>query len=182
MVAHVKIERAARGRGLPDHEARLEIAGQSYGPGLPRWQGEPLAGPLLIYPEQIDIESDAALRDTLLLARGVEISDVFHGADGVYAGPDEPYLFGRIRVNGPDPDHRSYRSFGSFKDPDGNGWLLQEITSRLPGRVAGNTTYASAADLAQALRRAATAHGQHEAQRDAFYFPLAPAKRGRGQG
>ena len=59
-------------RGLPDHEARLEIAGQSYAPGLPRWQGEPLAGPLLIYPEQIDIECDAALRDTVLLARGVE--------------------------------------------------------------------------------------------------------------
>jgi len=59
-------------RGLPDHEARLEIAGQHYAPDLPRWQGEPLAGRLLIYPEQIDIESDAARRDTLLLARGVE--------------------------------------------------------------------------------------------------------------
>ena len=105
-----------------------------------------------------DIE---AARDEML-ARGVEVSEVFHGADGVYAGPDEPYLFGRIRVNGPDPDRRSYRSFASFKDPDGNGWVLQEITSRLPGRVAGDTTYASAADLAQALRRAAAAHGQHE--------------------
>ena len=105
-----------------------------------------------------DIE---AARDEML-ARGVEISDVFHGADGVYAGPDEPYLFGRIRVNGPDPDRRSYRSFASFKDPDGNGWVLQEITSRLPGRVAGDTTYASSSDLAQALRRAAAAHGQHE--------------------
>jgi len=59
-------------RGLPDHEARLEIAGQRYAPDLPRWQGEPLAGRLLIYPEQLDIESDAARRDTLLLARGVE--------------------------------------------------------------------------------------------------------------
>ena len=49
---------------------------------------------------------------------------MFHGADDVYAGPDEPYLFGRIRVNGPDPEHRSYRSFASFSDPDGNGWLL----------------------------------------------------------
>jgi catechol 2,3-dioxygenase-like lactoylglutathione lyase family enzyme len=107
-----------------------------------------------------DIE---AARDEML-ARGVEVSEVFHGADGVYAGPDEPYLFGRIRVNGPDPDRRSYRSFASFKDPDGNGWVLQEITSRLPGRVAGDTTYASAADLAQALRRAAAAHGQHEAR------------------
>jgi len=59
-------------RGLPDHEARLEIVGQRYLPDLPRWQGEPLTGRLLIYPEQSDIESDAALRDTLMLARGVE--------------------------------------------------------------------------------------------------------------
>jgi len=107
-----------------------------------------------------DIE---AARDEML-ARGVEISEVFHGADGVYAGPDEHYLFGRVRVSGPDPEHRSYRSFASFKDPDGNGWVLQEITTRLPGRVAGDTAYASSADLAQALRRAAAAHGQHEAR------------------
>ncbi len=59
-------------RGLPDYEARLEIAGERYAPDLPRWQGEPLAGRLLVYPEQVDIESDAALRDTLMLARGVE--------------------------------------------------------------------------------------------------------------
>src|ERR1700722_6966200 len=69
-----------------------------------------------------------------LLARGVSVSEVFHGGDDVYAGPDEPYLFGRIRVNGPDPEHRSYRSFASFSDPDGNGWLFQEITTRLDGR------------------------------------------------
>ena len=60
---------------------------------------------------------------------------MFHDAEGVYAGTDEPYLFGRLRVSGPDPDHRSYRSFASFRDPDGNGWLFQEITTRLPGRV-----------------------------------------------
>jgi tetratricopeptide (TPR) repeat protein len=59
-------------RGLPDHEARLAIAGERYAPDLPRWQGEPLSGRLLIYPEQIDIESDAAMRDTLMLARGVD--------------------------------------------------------------------------------------------------------------
>jgi len=59
-------------RGLADHEARLEIAGERYAPDLPRWQGEPLAGRLLIYPEQIDIESDGAMRDTLMLARGIE--------------------------------------------------------------------------------------------------------------
>ena len=78
-----------------------------------------------------DIE---AARDELL-GRGVEISEVFHDAGGVYAGTDEPYLFGRLRVSGPDPEHRSYRSFASFNDPDGNGWLLQEITTRLPGRI-----------------------------------------------
>lgn len=102
----------------------------------------------------------AAARDEYL-RRGVEVSEVFHG-EGVYSGPDEPYLFGRVRVSGPDPEHRSYRSFASFKDPDGNGWLFQEITTRLPGRVAGETTYASASDLAQALRRAGAAHGEHE--------------------
>jgi catechol 2,3-dioxygenase-like lactoylglutathione lyase family enzyme len=105
-----------------------------------------------------DIE--AARRE--LLGHSVKISEVFHDANGVYAGPDEPYLFGRLRVSGLDPEHRSYRSFASFRDPDGNGWLLQEITSRLPGRVTGNTTYASAGDLASALRRAAAAHGEHE--------------------
>ena len=78
-----------------------------------------------------DIE---AARDELL-GRGVEISEVFHDAGGVYAGTDEPYLFGRLRVSGPDPEHRSYRSFASFSDPDGNGWLFQEVTTRLPGRV-----------------------------------------------
>jgi catechol 2,3-dioxygenase-like lactoylglutathione lyase family enzyme len=97
-----------------------------------------------------------------LLGRGVKISEVFHDAAGVYAGPDEPYLFGRLRISGRDPEHRSYKSFASFHDPDGNGWLLQEITTRLPGRVAGNTTYASAGDLASALRRAEAAHGEHE--------------------
>ena len=106
-----------------------------------------------------DIE---AARDELL-GRGVEISEVFHGADGVYAGTDEPYLFGRLRVSGPDPEHRSYRSFASFSDPDGNGWLFQEITERLPGRVdADGTTFTSSTELAGALRRAAAAHGEHE--------------------
>ena len=106
-----------------------------------------------------------------LLRRGVEVSEVFHGAADAYSGPDEPYLFGRIRVNGPDPEHRSYRSFASFRDPDGNGWLFQEITTRLPGRIdATATTFASANDLASAFRRAEAAHGEHEkrtGQRDA---------------
>jgi hypothetical protein len=78
-------------------------------------------------------------------------------------GPDEPYLFGRRRINGRDPDGRSYRSFASFNDPDGNGWLFQEITTRLPGRLdPGMTTFASANDLASAFRRAEAAHGEHE--------------------
>ena len=107
------------------------------------------------------IVSDMTAAREELLGRGVKVSEVFHN-EGVYAGPDEPYLFGRLRVSGPDPEHRSYRSFASFHDPDGNGWLFQEITTRLPGRVAGDTSYASASDLASALRRAAAAHGEHE--------------------
>ena len=107
------------------------------------------------------IVSDLAAARDELLGRGVKVSEVFHN-EGVYTGPDEPYLFGRLRVSGPDPEHRSYRSFASFSDPDGNGWIFQEITNRLPGRIAGDTTYASASDLAQALRRAGAAHGEHE--------------------
>ncbi len=109
------------------------------------------------------IVSDIAAARKELLGLGVEVSEVFHN-EGVYAGPDEPYLFGRLRVSGLDPEHRSYRTFASFHDPDGNGWLFQEITARLPGRVTGDTTYTSASDLAGALRRAAAAHGQHEAR------------------
>ena len=79
------------------------------------------------------IVSDIKAARAELLGRGVEVSEVFHGGS-VYAGTDEPYLFGRLRVNGPDPQHSSYRSFASFRDPDGNGWLFQEVTTRLPGR------------------------------------------------
>jgi catechol 2,3-dioxygenase-like lactoylglutathione lyase family enzyme len=111
-----------------------------------------------------------AARDELL-GRGVKISEVFHDGGGVYTGTDEPYLFGRLRVSGPDAERRSYRSFASFSDPDGNRWLLQEVTTRLPGRIdPATTTYASVGDLAQALRRAEAAHGEHEkrtGQRDA---------------
>jgi catechol 2,3-dioxygenase-like lactoylglutathione lyase family enzyme len=106
-----------------------------------------------------DIE---AARDELV-GRGIAASEVYH-----YTG------FNRVdaeaRLSGPAPDRRSYGSWVSFSDPDGNTWLLQEITTRLPGRVAGDTTYASRADLAQALRRAEAAHGEHEkrtGQRDA---------------
>src|SRR5437016_1295324 len=109
------------------------------------------------------IVSDVQAARDELLHRGVAISEVFHDAAGVYAGADEPYLFGRLRASGADPDHRSYRSFASFHDPDGNGWLFQEITTRLAGRIdPATTTFASANDLASAFRRAEAAHGEHE--------------------
>src|SRR5438552_3481925 len=114
--------------------------------------------------------SDIETTPNELRRRGVEVSEVFHGTN-VHTGTDEPYLFGRLRVNGPDPAHASYHSFASFHDPDGNGWLLQELTTRLPGRIDSTTTnFASVSDLASALRRAEAAHGQHEkrtGQRDA---------------
>src|SRR3974390_1150588 len=102
-----------------------------------------------------DIE---AARDELV-ARGVKVSDVFHAAT-----PDARFQpdGGSGRLSGPAPEHGSYLSFASFSDPDGNGWLLQEVTMRLPGRGAGNTTDASASDLSSALQRAAAAHGKHE--------------------
>ena len=104
---------------------------------------------------------EAARKD--LQDRGIDISEVFHSEGEVYAGADEPYLFGQRRVTGPDPKHGSYRSFASFHDPDGNGWLLQEITTRLPGRIdSAATTFASVKDLADAMRRAEAAHGEHE--------------------
>ena len=109
------------------------------------------------------IVSDIQAARDELVARGVEVSEVFHFAGWNRIAPD-------ARLSGPAPDRRSYGSFMSFSDPDGNGWLLEEITTRLPGRVAGDTTYASVSDLAQALRRAEAAHGEHEkrtGQRDA---------------
>jgi catechol 2,3-dioxygenase-like lactoylglutathione lyase family enzyme len=109
------------------------------------------------------IVSDIEAARAELLRCGVRVSEVFHDGGDVHAGADEPFLFGRLRVGGPDPEHRSYRSYASFSDPDGNGWLLQEVTERLPGRVDGDaTTFGSSAELAAALRRAAAAHGEHE--------------------
>ncbi|MET4176455.1 catechol 2,3-dioxygenase-like lactoylglutathione lyase family enzyme [Bradyrhizobium sp. LA6.1] len=109
------------------------------------------------------IVSDLAAARQDLLDRGIAVSAPFHGAGDVHAGPDEPYLFGSVRVSGADPKRGSYSSFASFSDPDGNGWLFQEVTTRLPGRIAGDgTTFASTADLAATLRRAAVAHGEHE--------------------
>jgi catechol 2,3-dioxygenase-like lactoylglutathione lyase family enzyme len=100
------------------------------------------------------IVSDIQAARDELVGRGVEVSEVFHYAAG-------PAPFGG-QVSGIAPDHLSYGSYATFSDLDGNGWLLQEVTTRLPGRVAGDTTYASPGDLAQALRRAEAAHGEHE--------------------
>jgi catechol 2,3-dioxygenase-like lactoylglutathione lyase family enzyme len=117
------------------------------------------------------IVSDIEAAREELRGRGVNVSDVFHHAGDAYTGPDEPYLFGRVRVGGLDPARGSYRSFASFSDPDGNGWLFQEMTARLPGRVDVNdTTFTSSTELASALRRAEAAHGEYEkglGQRDA---------------
>jgi catechol 2,3-dioxygenase-like lactoylglutathione lyase family enzyme len=107
------------------------------------------------------IVSDIEAARAELVAHGIKISEVFHpGAPGAQF---QPAGVGG-RVVGPAPNHASYSSFATFSDPDGNGWLFQEVTTRLPGRVADETKYASANDLSQALRRAAAAHGQHEAQ------------------
>ena len=103
---------------------------------------------------------DAARDD--LEAHGADVSEVFHPeTPGAQFQPDGA----SGRASGPAPDHASYSSFATFADPDGNGWLLQEITTRLPGRVdTAETAYASTADLVGALKRAAAAHGQHEAR------------------
>jgi catechol 2,3-dioxygenase-like lactoylglutathione lyase family enzyme len=100
-----------------------------------------------------DIE---AARDELV-ARGVEVSEVFH------EGTPGARFHDAGRAAGPSSEHSSYGSFASFSDPDGNGWLFQEVTTRLPGRIdPATTSYASASDLAGALRRASAAHGEHE--------------------
>jgi catechol 2,3-dioxygenase-like lactoylglutathione lyase family enzyme len=106
------------------------------------------------------IVSDIEGARSELAAHGVDVSEVFHpGTPGAQFQKDGT----NGRVNGPAPDHASYSSFATFSDPDGNGWLLQEITTRLPGRIdAAETAFASASDLASALRRAAAAHGEHE--------------------
>jgi catechol 2,3-dioxygenase-like lactoylglutathione lyase family enzyme len=98
-----------------------------------------------------------AARDDLI-ARGVDVSEVFHYTGGPFNNAVE-----NPRVAGRDSQGRSYYSFASFTDPDGNGWLLQEITTRLPGRIdSAATMFGSASDLASALRRAEAAHGEHE--------------------
>jgi catechol 2,3-dioxygenase-like lactoylglutathione lyase family enzyme len=121
------------------------------------------AGPGSVQSLFLIVSDIRAARDELA-GHGVEVSEVFHyaGLDRVDAG---------ARLNGPAPGRRSYGSFVSFSDPDGNGWLVQEVTTRLPGRIdPAPTAFGSARDLAGALRRAEAAHGAHEkrtGQRDA---------------
>jgi catechol 2,3-dioxygenase-like lactoylglutathione lyase family enzyme len=105
------------------------------------------------------IVSDIVAARAELVGKGVPASEIFHDASGGYNRFDPA-----VRASGPDPERRSYASFLTFSDPDGNGWVLQEITTRFEGRIdTGVTSFASAPDLADALRRAAAAHGEHEA-------------------
>lgn len=98
------------------------------------------------------VVSDIEAARAELIGHGIDMGEIFH-----IAGPGQPPM------SGPDPERRSYLSYATFKDPDGNSWLLQEVTARFPGRVdADETTFASVADLAAAMRRAEAAHGEHE--------------------
>jgi catechol 2,3-dioxygenase-like lactoylglutathione lyase family enzyme len=96
------------------------------------------------------IVSDIQAARDALIGAGIDVGEIFHlGANGPLSGPD--------------PEHGTYRSLALFSDPDGNSWLLQEITARLPGRIdTGVTSFGSAGDLANAMRRAEAAHGEHE--------------------
>jgi catechol 2,3-dioxygenase-like lactoylglutathione lyase family enzyme len=116
------------------------------------------AAPGSVQRTYLIVSDIAAARDALMEA-GIEVSEIFH------LGPNGP-------LSGPDPDHGSYRSLATFSDPDGNSWLLQEITTRLSGRIdSGVTSFGSVSDLASAFRRTEAAHGEHEkrtgGQRDA---------------
>jgi len=108
------------------------------------------------------VVSDIAAARDQLAARGVDVSEVFHpGEPGAAFQIDAP----AARIRGISPDHTSYGSYATFSDLDGNLWLLQEVTRRLPGRTnAATTKFTSVTDLANALRRAAKAHGEHEAR------------------
>ena len=104
------------------------------------------------------VVSDIVAAREELVRKSIDASEVFHDAAGGFNRFDR-----NARASGPDPQRRSYASFVIFNDPDGNGFVLQEITTRLPGRIDSNeTTYSSTPDLANAMRRAAKAHGEHE--------------------
>jgi len=106
------------------------------------------------------VVSDIEAANAELVGDGVDGTGVFHDSTGGYNRFNHD-----VRADGPDPQRRTYASFAEFTDPDGNLWQLQEITSRLPGRVDSATTdYSSVADLANAMRRASVAHGEHEAR------------------
>ena len=96
--------------------------------------------------------SDIEAAHDELTSRGIDTSEIWHG-------PPFPV---EARQPGTDPERTSYGSFCSFSDPDGNTWLVQEVTTRLPGRIAADTAYASAADLVGALQRAEAAHVEHQ--------------------
>jgi catechol 2,3-dioxygenase-like lactoylglutathione lyase family enzyme len=103
------------------------------------------------------VVADIEAAREVLVGRGIEVSDIWHG-------PPFPV---QARQPGPDPERASYGSFFYFTDPDGNTWITQEVTTRLPGRLnAGETGYVSAADLQAALRRAEAAHREHEGQEE----------------
>lgn len=110
------------------------------------------------------VVSDVVAARAALVARGIDVSEVFHDRNGGYRFDPE------AREAGLDPDRRSYASFATFSDPDGNSWLLQEVTTRQPGRIdSGVTSFGSASDLADALRRASKAHGEHEKRNGGAY-------------
>jgi catechol 2,3-dioxygenase-like lactoylglutathione lyase family enzyme len=107
------------------------------------------ASPGSVQRTYLIVSNIEAVREALVAA-GIDVGEIFH------FGPNGP-------LPGPDPEHGTYRSFATFSDPDGNTWLLQEITSRLPGRIdSAATSFGSASDLASAFRRAEAAHGEHE--------------------
>jgi catechol 2,3-dioxygenase-like lactoylglutathione lyase family enzyme len=111
--------------------------------------GSPASIQLAETPFHYLVVSDIEAARTELRDRGVDVSEVFH------RGPQG-------RLSGPDPDRPSYGSLATFSDPDGNAWLVQQVTRRLPGRVEGNTEFASSSELASALMRAWAAHSEHE--------------------
>lgn len=104
------------------------------------------------------VVADVEAAHAELVAAGIESSGVFHDPTGAFNRFDPS-----VRASGPDPQRGTYASYVAFDDPDGNGWMLQEVTTRFPGRIdASGTTYATVSDLAEAMRRAETAHGEHE--------------------
>ena len=104
------------------------------------------------------VVSDIEAAHAELVANGIDASEVFHDPTGNFNRFDPA-----VRASGPDPERRTYASYVAFNDPDGNGWVLQEVTTRFPGRIdSAVTSFASEKDLADAMRRAEAAHGKHE--------------------